>query len=341
MAFVMYGWLELVCPVCKGELAAPPDPESGTLRCASCARDYPIVHGIPDLRVAADPYISVLGDVAKARMLHSEFAQRDFAGIIELYYAMTPEVPPEHARLNASRMLGGVGRAAVALESWEREFGTLDGTNRLLDLGCGEAPLLVAASRRVPQVAGVDIGFRHITMGKKQLEQERVQAPLVAACAEALPFRDGTFDVVTVQHAVELFQDQRAALAEAHRVTRQGGRLLVSAPNRLSVGPDPHIGLPGGGMLPRGMVNLVARLELVRPPHRHLLSARSLARHLRAAGYSDVRVGIPGLADSQRAQFTGLARVAADAYERMRSGRVMKHVLRTIGPLLQAVGTRP
>jgi SAM-dependent methyltransferase len=340
MAFVMDGWLELVCPVCKGELAPPADPRAGTLRCEPCARGYQIVHGIPDLRVFADPYIPVVGDIAKARMLHSEFGQRDLAGIIELYYAMTPEVPPEHVRLNMSRMLGGVARATVALDSWEREFGTLAGATRLLDLGCGEAPLVVAASRRVPQVAGVDIGFRHITMGSKQLEQEGVRAPLVAACAEALPFRDGTFDVVTVQHAVELFQDQAAALAEAYRVTRTGGRILVSAPNRWSLGPDPHIGVPGGGLLPRAAVNLVARLRMVRPPHRHLLSAASLARRLRSAGYSGVRVGIPGLADSQRAQFTGLARVAADAYERMRTGRVMRHVLRTIGPLLQAVGTR-
>ena len=249
MTFVMNGWLEVVCPACKAAVSDVGDPPTA-LRCASCAREYAVMHGIPDLRLP-NPYISVVGDVAKAKMLHSEFAQRDFAGIIDLYYAMTPEVPEPHVQLNRNRMLGGVARAAVALESWEREFGSLGDATRLLDIGCGEAPLVVAASRHVSQVAGMDIGFRHITMGKKQLEQEGVRAPLLAACAEALPFPDGVFDVVTIQHAMELFQDQGKALAEAYRVTRPGGRILVSAPNKTSIGPDPHIGVPGGGILPR------------------------------------------------------------------------------------------
>jgi SAM-dependent methyltransferase len=339
MTFVMNGWLEVVCPTCKAALSEVSDPPTA-LGCVSCAREYTVVHGIPDLRVFPDPYISLVGDIAKAKMLHGEFAQRDFAGIIDLYYAVTPEVPEQDARLNRNRMLGGVARAGVALASWEREFGSLEGVTRLLDIGCGEAPLIIAASRRVAEVAGVDIGFRHLTMGKKQVEQEGVQAPLLAACAEALPFPDGTFDVVTIQHAIELFRDQGAALAEAHRVTRSGGRILVSAPNKASIGPDPHIGLPGGGLLPSALVGLVSRLRLARPPHRTLLTAGSLARRLRTAGYSDVRVGIPGLSESQRAQFTGFLRMAADAYERVREWPGARQLLRAIGPLLQASGRK-
>jgi SAM-dependent methyltransferase/uncharacterized protein YbaR (Trm112 family) len=341
MAFVMDGWLELVCPVCRGALGSSAAASPDALECEACAREYAVVHGIPDLRTQPDPYISVTGDLAKARMLHAEFDRRDFAGIIDLYYAMTPEVPEDHARLNRSRMLGGVSRATVALESWEREFGTLDGATRLLDLGCGEAPLVVAASRRVPQVAGVDIGFRHITMGQKQLQETGVRAPLVAACAEALPFRDGTFDVVTIQHALELFGDQVTAVKEAFRVTRSGGRILVSAPNRWSLGPDPHIGVPGGGFLPRGLVSVIARLRMSRPPLRKLLSARSLARLITSAGYSDVRVGLPGLSESQRAQVAGMSRLAADVYERLRGTPGARQVLRAIGPLLQAGGVKP
>ena len=80
---------------------------------------------------------------------------------------------------------------------------------------------------------------------------------------------------------------------------------------------------------------------MARPPHRTLLTAGSLARRLRTAGYSQVRVGIPGLSDSQRAQFSGLARVAADTYERVREWPVARQLLRAIGPLLQASGTKP
>lgn len=340
MAFVMDGWLDVVCPVCRQALTEATGPSPAILRCASGAHEFAIEHGIPDLRVHPDPYISVVGDVAKARALHREFAHRDFAGIVDLYYAMTPEVPEPQARLNRSRMQGGVARATVALESWERDFGPLGDIGRMLDVGCGEAPLVIAAARRGAKVAGIDIGFRHVTMGLKQVEQEGVRAPLLGACAEALPFPDASFDVVTIMHAAELFQDQQRAFAEAFRVMRPGGRVLVSAPNRLSIGPDPHIGLPAGGLLPRAIVGLVSRLQMARPPRRALLSAWSLTRRLRDAGFTDVRVGIPGLSPSQRDQFTGVMRFAAGSYERLRRLAGARQVLRAIGPLLQASGTK-
>jgi arsenite methyltransferase len=45
--------------------------------------------------------------------------------------------------------------------------------------------------------------------------------------ATALPFPDGSFDVVTSTQVYEYVADMPAALAEAHRVLRPGGRLLV------------------------------------------------------------------------------------------------------------------
>ncbi len=45
----------LRCPVCRGELSltvrskSGPEIETGSLSCAACHVDYPIVEGIPDL----------------------------------------------------------------------------------------------------------------------------------------------------------------------------------------------------------------------------------------------------------------------------------------------------
>jgi arsenite methyltransferase len=51
----------------------------------------------------------------------------------------------------------------------------------------------------------------------------------------ALPFGDGSFDVVTSTQVYEYVADMPAALAQARRVLRPGGRLLV-----LDTGYDPR-----------------------------------------------------------------------------------------------------
>lgn len=48
------------------------------------------------------------------------------------------------------------------------------------------------------------------------------------ADALSLPFDDDGFDAVACQFGVMFFPDRRAALAEAHRVVRPGGRLVLS-----------------------------------------------------------------------------------------------------------------
>jgi SAM-dependent methyltransferase len=52
----------------------------------------------------------------------------------------------------------------------------------------------------------------------------------VGASAEALPFRSASFDIVTAFDVIEHCRDDQRAVAEAMRVLRPGGRLLVSVP---------------------------------------------------------------------------------------------------------------
>jgi ubiquinone/menaquinone biosynthesis C-methylase UbiE len=53
-------------------------------------------------------------------------------------------------------------------------------------------------------------------------------ARVVAAPAEALPFADGTFDTVVSTMVLCTVQDTPAAIAEARRVLKPGGRLLFA-----------------------------------------------------------------------------------------------------------------
>lgn len=77
----------------------------------------------------------------------------------------------------------------------------------------------------------------------------------------ALPFADGSFDVVVSNHVIEHVggpDEQRRHLAEARRVLRPGGVLYLAAPNRWSL-VEPHYRLPFLSWLPGPVANAYVR----------------------------------------------------------------------------------
>lgn len=341
MAF-QHGWIELVCPRCWGELHERPSTAAHVdrvLHCAACPHDYEVVLGIPDLRIFPDPYISAIGDQVKGRMLATTFEDSDLAAMARLYYHITPETPPRDVELNLVRLQGAVARASATLTSLDASLGPLRG-ERLLEVGCGTAPMLIATADRFPWRVGVDVSFRWLVMARRRLADHGVEVPLVAACGEALPFRNGTFDTVLMDSYLEITADQDAALEGAARVLAPKGRLVASTPNRFSVGPDPHVGVPGGGYLPQFVVNSIARQRMARPPLRHLLGPGGLARAMRRAGFRDVRVQLAQLSDAQLATQGALGRMAGTWFNRLSRLPVARQLLRGIGPILHASGHR-
>src|SRR4051812_3053072 len=87
-----WGGFDVVCPRCRGPLSG----DAASLSCV-CGGTFPVDTGIPDMRVFADPYISIEDDRAKGRHLASRFQDFDFAGLVAYYYSITPAVRPEQA----------------------------------------------------------------------------------------------------------------------------------------------------------------------------------------------------------------------------------------------------
>jgi SAM-dependent methyltransferase len=101
----------------------------------------------------------------------------------------------------------------------------------VLDVGSGPGLLageMAAAVGAEGAVAGVDPSDSMLAIARGQ-PAPAGSAPVEFRAGQAtdLPFADASFDVVTSTQVYEYVPDLPAALAEAHRVLRPGGRLLV------------------------------------------------------------------------------------------------------------------
>ncbi|MCR1783629.1 demethylmenaquinone methyltransferase [Nocardioides carbamazepini] len=109
---------------------------------------------------------------------------------------------------------------------WRREvLASVDPSygDRVLDLAAGTGtssqPFLDAGAEVVP----CDFSIGMLQVGKSQLPH----LPFTAGDGTRLPFRDGTFDAVTISFGLRNIVDPLAGLAEMRRVTKPGGRLVV------------------------------------------------------------------------------------------------------------------
>lgn len=178
----------------------------------------------------------------------------------------------------------------------------------MLDLCTGTA-LVPAVLSTQPDVfvVGLDLSPQMLAMGRIKLSRaKRTNAALVRADAGRLPFRDRSFDAVTVSfglHELPTAVRERAA-HEAARVLRSGGALVVAdldRPPRLGWLTDTY-------------------LRLGEPAHAREVTGEGLARLLRAAGFAVEREGPRGAMPMQVLVARPVARVEASSGCGQRAG---------------------
>jgi demethylmenaquinone methyltransferase/2-methoxy-6-polyprenyl-1,4-benzoquinol methylase len=115
--------------------------------------------------------------------------------------------------------------------AWKRRLvslGPIGAGTRVLDVACGTGDIAFEAAGRGARVAGLDITERMVRLARKKPGCP----PVLVGDILALPFADGSFDVVTAGYGLRNVPELQPALREIARVLRPGGVLLSLDFNR-------------------------------------------------------------------------------------------------------------
>ena len=118
--------------------------------------------------------------------------------------------------------------------SEELEYANYGGLE-VLDVGCGQGIDLAKYALGGAHAVGVDLTPRHVELAAAHLHSMGLEARVVQADAEALPFDDESFDRVSSNGVLHHTSDMPTALREIRRVLRTGRSAAVIVYNRNSL----------------------------------------------------------------------------------------------------------
>lgn len=112
--------------------------------------------------------------------------------------------------------------------AWSRALGRLLPQLAVADLGCGEGYLALEAARWAARVIAVDRSAVVLERARELAQRRRVSNVIwKRGELEQLPIKDAQVDVALLSQALHHARNPARAVAEAARVTAQGGRVLV------------------------------------------------------------------------------------------------------------------
>ena len=160
----------------------------------------------------------------------------------EEFKRSTAETRGDDARLEEVRRLRKENFSAHALSgeerrqlvpgrswaAWARALGLLMPAVDVADLGCGEGYLTLEAARWARRVIAIDQSKDVLARAKAVADRRKLKnITWKRGDLEKLPVADKSIDIALLSQALHHAEHPERALAEAHRILRPGGRLLV------------------------------------------------------------------------------------------------------------------
>lgn len=100
----------------------------------------------------------------------------------------------------------------------------------ILDVATGTGDFAIEAKSLKPnRIVGLDISEEMLNVGRKKIDKKGLSSliEMVKADSEAMPFKEATFDAITVGFGVRNFAHLEVGLAEMLRVLKPGGQVAI------------------------------------------------------------------------------------------------------------------
>jgi demethylmenaquinone methyltransferase/2-methoxy-6-polyprenyl-1,4-benzoquinol methylase len=120
-------------------------------------------------------------------------------------------------------------------QRWKRRLirlAAVTSGTRALDLACGTGDIGFALGDRGARVTGLDVTHRMLQLARGKRRAAAANVQLVTGDMMALPFPDGSFDLITTGYGLRNVPRIEPAIAEMRRVLRPGGVVLSLDFNR-------------------------------------------------------------------------------------------------------------
>jgi SAM-dependent methyltransferase len=300
-----------------------------------------VVAGLPDLRLPGPSPIDAAADADEAARLAEVAATVPLEELIRR--ALSSRSPSEwtEARLalRTRQSLEGPARRRGDLREWLAPC--REARRPLLDAGCGFGSLVAAAAEDGIEMAGIDASLVNLVVARRLVEARGGRAVLAAALVEHLPLADASVGGVVSLDVVEHVADPVTFVREIARVTRPGGVIALSTPNRFSLAAEPHVGAWGVGWLPRRWQPAYVRWRTgITYTHVRLLGAREIRGLMARAAGVPAEVEAPPVPAEEIAAFSPRRRWLARTYNRLARLPAMRAPLRMIGPFFHVTARK-